>query len=129
MKFYVLEYDLNSENPNEASILWETESESLTEARNLASMRPGCDYDVVSEINIKNQAQLIEIEVKKAQIRVQEAKGIAESQKIIDTSLTTNYLQYLAIGAQREMAHSQNHTQIYIPSGANGIPLVKTLNA
>lgn len=83
----------------------------------------------VTEINIKNQTQLIEIEVKKAQIRVQEAKGIAESQKIIDTSLTTNYLQYLAIGAQREMAHSQNHTQIYIPSGPNGIPLVKTLNA
>lgn len=84
---------------------------------------------LVTEINIKNQAQLIEIEIKKAEIRVQEAKGIATSQKIIDSSLTTNYLQYLAIGAQKEMAHSPNHTQIYIPSGANGIPLIKTINA
>jgi len=36
-------------------------------------------------------------------------------------------LQYLAIKAQEEMASSPNHTQIYIPVGTNGIPIVKTI--
>lgn len=83
----------------------------------------------VNEIRIRQQEQLIQVEKQKAQIRVEEAKGIAESQRIIDSSLTVNYLQYLAIKAQEEMAHSPNHTQIYIPVGTNGIPIVKTIEA
>lgn len=82
---------------------------------------------VVTEIQIRNTDQLVEVEKKKAEVRVAEAHGIAESQRIISTSLTSNYLQYLAIGAQKEMAHSPNHTQVYIPSGPNGIPLVKNV--
>ena len=81
----------------------------------------------VNEIMIAQQKQLIEVEQRKASIRVEKAKGIAESQRIIDASLTLNYLQYLAIKAQEKMAGSPSHTQIYIPSGANGIPLVKTV--
>ena len=81
----------------------------------------------VTEIQIRNTDQLVEVEKKKADVRVAEAHGIAESQRIISTSLTENYLQYLAIGAQKEMAHGANHTQIYIPSGPNGIPLVKNV--
>lgn len=81
----------------------------------------------VTAIEIQNTNQLVEVETKKAEVRVAEAKGIAESQKIIDSSLTHNYLQYLAIKAQEHMADSPNHTQIYIPVGTNGIPLVKTV--
>ena len=83
---------------------------------------------LVTEIQIRNTDQLVEVERKKADVRVAEAHGIAESQRIISGSLTANYLQYLAIGAQKEMAHSPNHTQVYIPSGPNGIPLIKTLD-
>ena len=79
----------------------------------------------VSSIEIQNTTQLVQVEKQKAEVRVQEAKGIAESQKIIDSSLTENYLQYMAIKAQEKMAQSLNHTEVYIPSGANGIPLVK----
>lgn len=82
----------------------------------------------VNEIRIQQQEQLIQVERQKAQIRVEEAKGISESQKIIDSSLTVNYLQYLAIKAQEHMAGSPNHTQIYIPVGNNGIPIVKNLD-
>lgn len=82
----------------------------------------------VTAIRIGNTEQLIEVEKRKAEVRVQEAKGIADSQRIIDASLTLNYLQYLAIQAQEQMAHSPNHTQIYIPVGTNGIPLVRTVN-
>lgn len=84
---------------------------------------------LVTEVEIRNTDQLIEVEKKKAEVRVAEARGIAESQRIIDTSLTANYLTYLAIAAQKEMAHSPNHTQIYIPVGHSGIPLVKNVDA
>lgn len=82
----------------------------------------------VSQIEIQNQTQMVQVEEKKAEVRVADAKGIADSQKIIDSSLTPNYLQYLAIDAQKSMANGTNHTEIYIPSGPNGIPLVKTVD-
>lgn len=68
-----------------------------------------------------------EIAKKDAEIKIEEAKGIAEAQKIINSTLTQNYLQHEAINAQLKMAASPNHTTVYIPSGSNGIPLVKTL--
>ncbi|MCI5141614.1 MAG: hypothetical protein D3909_07775 [Candidatus Electrothrix sp. ATG1] len=69
-----------------------------------------------------------EIAKKDAEIRIEEAKGIAEAQKIINTTLTQNYLQHEAIQAQLKMASSPNHTTVYIPAGANGIPLIGTVN-
>lgn len=65
---------------------------------------------------------------KDAEIKIEEAKGIAEAQRIINTTLTANYLQHEAINAQLKMAASPNHTTVYIPSGANGIPLTGILN-
>jgi regulator of protease activity HflC (stomatin/prohibitin superfamily) len=47
-----------------------------------------------------------EIAKKDAEIRIEEAKGIAEAQKIINTTLTLNYLQHEAIQAQLKMAKS-----------------------
>jgi len=66
-----------------------------------------------------------EIARKDAEIRVEEAKGIAQAQKIINATLTPNYLQHEAINAQMKMAESPNHTTVYIPVGNNGVPLVK----
>lgn len=82
---------------------------------------------LVNEITIKQQEQNILVEKQKAQIRIVDAEGIAAAQKIIAASLTDSYLQYLAIDAQKAMANGANHTEIYIPSGPNGIPLVKTI--
>ncbi len=81
----------------------------------------------VNEIIIKQQEQNIQVEKQKAQIRIVDAQGIAQAQEIIAKSLTDSYLQYLAIDAQKAMASGSNHTEIYIPSGLNGIPLVKTI--
>lgn len=69
-----------------------------------------------------------EIARKDAEIRVEEAKGIAEAQKIINATLTQNYLQHEAINAQLKMAESPNHTTVYIPVGTNGLPLIKPAN-
>lgn len=94
------------------------------------------DYpDIVAQAVEKKLAaqQLLEEKVtqkaiaqKDAEIKIEEAKGIAEAQRIINSTLTQNYLQHEAIQAQLVMANSPNHTTVYIPSGANGIPLVKT---
>lgn len=83
---------------------------------------------VLNEIKIKQQEQLIKVETQKAEIRVEEAKGIAHAQQIINATLTDRYLQHEAIKAQEKMAASPNHTQIYIPVGNNGIPVVKTVD-
>ena len=82
---------------------------------------------LINEIRIRQQEQLIQVEKQKADIRVQEAEGIAKAQALINASLTDQYLQHEAIEAQKVMAGSPNHTQIYIPVGQNGIPLVKTV--
>ncbi|MBB3166908.1 SPFH domain-containing protein [Simiduia aestuariiviva] len=66
-----------------------------------------------------------QIAQKDAEIRIEEAKGIAQAQKIINATLTPNYLQHEAINAQLKMAESPNHTTVYIPVGTNGMPLVK----
>jgi len=63
----------------------------------------------------------------KAAIKIIQAEGIARSQAIINKTLTDKYLQHEAIEAQELMASSPNHTTIYIPSGANGIPLVRNI--
>lgn len=82
------------------------------------------------EKKLAAQQLLVEKETQKkiaqkdAEIRIEEAKGIAEAQKIINTTLTSNYLQHEAINAQLKMAESPNHTTVYIPAGANGMPLV-----
>ena len=68
-----------------------------------------------------------EIAKRDAEIKIEEAKGIAEAQRIINATLTANYLQHEAIQAQLAMSKSPNHTTVYIPSGANGIPLIKTI--
>jgi regulator of protease activity HflC (stomatin/prohibitin superfamily) len=67
-------------------------------------------------------------EQQEAERKVIEAKGIAQAQEIINKTLTPAYLQHEAIKAQMNMANSPNHTTVYIPSGDNGIPLVRYLN-
>ena len=75
---------------------------------------------------LEEKAVQKQIAQKDAEIKIEEAKGIAEAQKIINTTLTKNYLQHEAIKAQEKMAGSPNHTTVYIPVGSNGIPIVYT---
>lgn len=68
----------------------------------------------------------VAIAKKDAAIRVIQAEGIAQAQGIISGTLTQSYLQHEAIEAQKSLAGSPNHTTIYIPSGAMGVPLTFT---
>jgi hypothetical protein len=61
-----------------------------------------------------------------AEKRYQEAVGIRRAQDEISKSLTGQYLQHEAIQAQKAVATSgRNNTIVYVPSGANGVPLVQ----
>lgn len=70
----------------------------------------------------------IEVIQAEAEQRYQESVGIRRAQDEIAKTLTPLYVQHEAIEAQLEMARSQNHTVIWAPSGANGVPLVSTVD-
>ena len=63
----------------------------------------------------------------KAQIREAEADGIAKAMDTINQKLTPLYVQYEAIQSQAKMVESPNHTEIYIPVGPMGVPIVGTM--
>lgn len=85
------------------------------------------ELKITKETELERKGFEVAIAKQDALVRVEEAKGIAESQHIINATLTPQYLQHEAIKAQEKMATSPNHTTVYIPSGSNGIPLVKIL--
>lgn len=83
----------------------------------------------VSAIQIQNQAQRVQIAKQHAQIRFQNAIGIREAQDEIAKTLTPLYVQFEMVQALQAIATSgSNNSVVYIPSGANGIPLVSTTN-
>lgn len=82
----------------------------------------------ISAIDIQNQSQRIEVAKQKAQIRFEEAKGIREAQEEIAKTLTPLYVQFEMVDALKEIAASgSNNSVVYIPAGANGIPLVSNV--
>lgn len=97
---------------------------TYTRYQRLANER---NQTTVNDIQIAQTAQLVQVQKQKAQIQIEQAKGIAAAQDIIKSTLTPAYLQYEAIEAQKSEVDSQNHTIIYIPSGSNGVPLVTTV--
>ena len=68
------------------------------------------------------------IEQKEREKREVQAQGIANAMQIIRGQLSPMYIQHEAIEAQKQMVNSPNHTVVYIPVGAMGVPLTGTLN-
>jgi regulator of protease activity HflC (stomatin/prohibitin superfamily) len=71
----------------------------------------------------------IEIERKERTKREVQAQGIANAMQIIRGQLSGMYIQHEAIEAQKLMVNSPNHTVVYIPAGAMGVPLTGTFSA
>lgn len=83
----------------------------------------------VSTIEIQNQSQRVLIAKQQADIRVQDAVGVRGAQDEIAKTLTPLYVQYEMVQALQAIALSgRNNSIVYVPSGANGIPLVSTTN-
>ena len=66
----------------------------------------------------------LEIARKEAEIKATQATGFAQSQQVVETSLTPQYLQFLSLEVQRELARSPNKTFIFVPVGPNGLPFL-----
>jgi hypothetical protein len=91
-------------------------SQALKDAKN--SVR-------ISSIEIQNQKQRVEIAKQKAEIRLQDAIGVRESQDEIAKTLTPLYVQFEMVEALKQIAQTgHNNSVVFLPSGANGIPLV-----
>jgi regulator of protease activity HflC (stomatin/prohibitin superfamily) len=79
---------------------------------------------------VANQKRLEAMEVqtqiaqKEAEIKVTEARGIAEANRIIAGSLTREYLQHEANQALLKFAEGDNASTVILPSGMNVTPLI-----
>lgn len=79
----------------------------------------------ISQIEIRNQAQRVEIAKQKAEIRQQDAIGVREAQDEIAKTLTPLYVQFEMVEALKAIATSgSNNSVVYIPVGPNGIPII-----
>jgi regulator of protease activity HflC (stomatin/prohibitin superfamily) len=81
---------------------------------------------------VANQKKLEAMEVqtqiaqKEADIKVTEARGIAEANRIISGSLTREYLQHEANLALLKFAESGNTSTVIVPAGMSVAPLINT---
>ena len=81
---------------------------------------------------VANQKKLEAMQVqtqiaqKEAEIRVTEAKGIAEANQIIAGSLTREYLQHEANQALQTFAEKGNTNTVVVPAGMPVTPLINT---
>lgn len=79
----------------------------------------------VSKIQIRNQEQRVKIAQQQAQIRLQNAIGVRKAQDEISRTLTPLYVQFEMVDALKTIATTgSNNSVVYIPVGANGIPLI-----
>lgn len=87
----------------------------------------------ITDIQVQNQRRYAEVirahnatVTAQAEQRYLEAVGIRKAQDEISKTLTPFYLQHEAIQALQSVANSgRNNTVVYVPSGANGVPLVQ----
>jgi hypothetical protein len=79
----------------------------------------------ISATEIQNQKQRVEIAKQQAEIRLQDAIGVRGAQDEIAKTLTPLYVQFEMVDALKQIAASgKNNSIVFIPAGANGIPLV-----
>jgi len=81
---------------------------------------------VANQKKLEAMAVQTEIAKKEADIRVTEARGIAESNRIISGSLTREYLQHEANQALLRFADKGNTNTVIVPSGMSVAPLINT---
>lgn len=70
----------------------------------------------------EKKAYEIELETNEAARKVVEAQGIADAQKIINESLTPEYLQWYFITNMEKMTQSNNTTFMYVPYDQGLVP-------
>src|ERR1044071_4045464 len=83
----------------------------------------------VNQLLISATDQQVKIHQGQAQVRLADAVGVRNAQDEISKTLTPLYVQFEMVDALKNIAQSgKNNTVVYIPSGANGIPLVSNIS-
>jgi regulator of protease activity HflC (stomatin/prohibitin superfamily) len=67
----------------------------------------------------------VEVAQQTALALTEKAKGEAEAARLIEAKLTPLYVQNRAVDAMEKLASKENTTVVYIPVGANGVPIVR----
>ena len=84
---------------------------------------------VANQKKLEAMAVQTEIANKEADIRVTEARGIAEANRIISGSLTREYLQHEENQALLRFAEKGNTYTVIVPSGMSVATLINTAPA
>ena len=87
-------------------------------------VKQAADLKLATEQKLMQKEFETQIAEKDAQIKIIEAKGQQTAQKIIDSTLTPTYLQYRALDVQKALINSSNTSFYFIPTGANGLPII-----
>jgi regulator of protease activity HflC (stomatin/prohibitin superfamily) len=82
---------------------------------------------IAANQELATMATKAQIATAEASRRENEAVGIANAMKTINSQLTPEYIQYEAVKAQLATLNSPNHTVIYIPVGPMGVPITNTI--
>ncbi len=93
-----------------------------------ASVKERIQAKVGAEQDVQRMEYVLRQKKLEADAKVIEAEGIAKAQSIVKKDLDENYLRYLWIEALKESAKHNNAT-IYIPTGWDGMPLMKGVHA
>ncbi|MBW4564642.1 MAG: prohibitin family protein [Mojavia pulchra JT2-VF2] len=91
-------------------------------------MPPELQAAIQNKLKAEQESQqmkfILEKERQESQRKRIEAQGIADSQKIISSGLSTQVLQLRAIEATQKLAQSQNSKIIIVGSGQGGMPIL-----
>ncbi|HOX08923.1 MAG TPA: SPFH domain-containing protein [Planctomycetota bacterium] len=82
------------------------------------------EQKLASQQELERSAVQVEIAKRQALVKIEEARGVAQAQEIINNTLTTNYIRHEYVNALMSCARSPNTTIIYVPLGADGLPFV-----
>ncbi len=88
-----------------------------------AAVRQAIDEKLQREQNVAAEKFQTEIIQERAQQQIEEAKGIAEAQRIISTGLTPEYLMFFYI---EQLSELPGGSVVYVPT-EGGIPLMRNL--
>ena len=94
------------------------------------STDPSIEESIRTAVSNQKKLEAMEVQTriaeKEAQIKVTEARGIADSNRIISGSLTREYLQHEANQALLKFAESGNSSTVVVPAGMAVTPLLNT---
>lgn len=90
------------------------------------SIEQSIQQAVANQKKLEAMSVQTEIAKRESEIKITEARGIAEANKIISGSLTREYLQHEANMALMKFADKGNTATVVLPAGMNVAPLINT---